>query len=189
MVEFIKRHYPQVALRTTFIVGFPGETEADVEDLEQFILEGHFSNVGVFTYSVEKGTPAGERDDQIPEKEREQRRKRIMKAQQRVVQDHLQSFVGTRQRVLIEGPHEDTDLLLAARASFQAAEVDGIIMINDSQVELASVQAGQFASVEITDVVGYDLMATVLQVEDSSERGVAVGALPLEGHNAEEKII
>ena len=168
MVDFIRKQYPALAVRTTFIVGFPGETEQDVEDLERFILEGHFSNVGVFTYSQERGTPAGERSDQIPEKEREQRRKRLMKAQQKVISETLQGYIGTSQRVLIEGPHEDTDLLLAGRTSFQAPEVDGIVMINDSQVDLDLVRAGQFAQVEITEVAGYDLLGVITKIEDTN---------------------
>lgn len=165
MVELIRSNFPAIAIRTTFIVGFPGETDEDVADLESFIGEGHFTNVGIFTYSPEKGTPAGEREDQIPEKERQRRRNQLMKAQQGVVTAALESYVGTRQKVLIEGPHEDTDLLLAGRTQFQAPEVDGIVMINDSEIALDDVKAGMFADVEITEVAGYDLVGVIKSVE------------------------
>src|SRR5690606_26987987 len=117
--------------RTTFIVGFPGETEEDVADLEAFIREGHFTNVGVFTYSQEEGTPAGAMSHQIPPAERAARRERLMLAQQEVVRRRYEQFLGTELPVLVEGEHEESDLLLSARAEFQAPEVDGIVILNE----------------------------------------------------------
>jgi ribosomal protein S12 methylthiotransferase len=166
ITEFIKSSYPQIALRTTFIVGFPGETEQDVRDLENFICEGHFSSVGVFTFSPEQGTPAGEMDGQIPQKERDKRRERLMMAQKKVLQKKLSGLIGQQLPVLIDGPHEETELLIRARTRFQAPEVDGCVIINDVEDSAASgLQAGNFASVEITDVLGYDLIGKVLRVE------------------------
>lgn len=167
VVELIRNNYPAISIRTTFIVGFPGETEEDVADLEQFISEGHFTNVGIFTYSQERGTPSGEREDQIPEKERQRRRSQLMQAQQKVVTAALERHIGSTQKVLIEGPHEDTDLLLAGRTVFQAPEVDGIVMINDSEVPLEEVKAGMFADVEITEVAGYDLVGVIKSIESN----------------------
>lgn len=167
LVEFIKEKAPGIRLRTTFIVGFPGEREEDVAELEAFIAQGTFSSVGIFTYSPEPGTPAHDMPDQIPEKERKRRRDRLMRAQQAVVTRQLGELLGTTQEVLIEGTHEDTDLLLAGRARFQAPEVDGTIIINDAKdssgvpVELTSVPVGQIVHVELSEIAGYDLVGTL----------------------------
>ena len=160
MVELLRTHAPELALRSTFIVGFPGETEEDIADLEAFIAEGHFTNVGVFTYSKEPGTPAGEMAEQIPEAEKRRRRERIMLAQQQVAQRRMADLVGKEIRVLVEGTHEETDLLLQARAEFQAPEVDGITIINDSELGEELPIPGSFARVRVTEVAGYDLLAT-----------------------------
>jgi ribosomal protein S12 methylthiotransferase len=158
IIEWIRSEAPSLALRTTFIVGFPGETEEDVQELEQFVREGHFLNVGVFCYSPERGTPSFEMEGQIPAEEKESRRARIMQAQQDVLETKLQSYIGQTVEVLIEGAHEDTDLLLSARASFQAPEVDGNIIINDIVEGLTAPQTGEMGFVQITEVAGYDLV-------------------------------
>lgn len=162
MVELLRTNAPELALRSTFIVGFPGETENDVADLEAFILEGHFTNVGVFTYSKEPGTPAGEMENQVPEAEKRRRRERIMLAQQAVAHSRMSALVGKEISVLVEGTHEETDLLLQARAEFQAPEVDGVVIINDSELGEELPRLGTFARVRITEVAGYDLLATYL---------------------------
>ncbi|MBN8549166.1 MAG: 30S ribosomal protein S12 methylthiotransferase RimO [Deltaproteobacteria bacterium] len=165
VTEFIKSRHPSIHMRTTFIVGFPGETEADVADLEQFILEGHFSSVGIFTYSPEPGTPSHDMTGQVAEEEKKARRERLMLAQQSVVEKRLHSYVGTQLRVLVEGEHEETELLLTGRAEFQAPDVDGIVILNDSDCDLATVQPGDFVQVEITEVAGYDLVGKVKSAE------------------------
>lgn len=91
-----------------------------------------------------------------------------MKAQQQVVGTHLAGYIGTRQRVLIEGAHDETDLLLAGRTVFQAPEVDGIVIINDSEIPLEQVKTGMFAEVEITEVAGYDLLGVIKTAEEIS---------------------
>ncbi len=131
MVEWIRKTAPSIAIRTTFIVGFPGETEEDVQELESFVREGHFSSVGVFTYSLESGTPSFDMDCQVSEKEKASRRERIMQAQQEVVAKRLSGYIGQSIQVLMEGAHEDTDYLLVGRARFQAPEVDGTVIVND----------------------------------------------------------
>ncbi|MDZ4786016.1 MAG: 30S ribosomal protein S12 methylthiotransferase RimO [bacterium] len=165
IVEKIKTVSPNVHIRTTFIVGFPGETEADVSDLEAFILEGHFTNLGVFKYSPEPGTPAFEMPNQISEKEKEKRHKRLMLAQQKVNTARLKSFVGQQLQVLIEGTHEDTDLLFSARTRFQAPEIDGTVIINEFSEGVINVTPGQFGRVEITEVVGYDLVGKLISID------------------------
>lgn len=161
LIPFIRQEAPEIELRTTFIVGFPGETDEDIADLESFILEGHFSNVGVFTYSREAGTPSYDLDGHISEAEKNKRRARIMKAQQEVVQRRLGQRMGATIPVLLEGTHEDTDLLLVGRASFQAPEVDGVVIINDKVME-GALNPGSLYSVEITGVAGYDLLGRVV---------------------------
>ena len=150
-----------MAIRTTFIVGFPGETEEDVDDLANFISEGHFLNVGVFTYSPEEGTPSYDLDGHIKESVKKKRRDKVMKAQQKVLQKTLKNYIGQSLKVLVEGEHEDTELLLTGRAEFQAPEVDGTIIINDKPEDLV-VNIGEFYTVEITEVAGYDLVGRIV---------------------------
>lgn len=167
VAELIRSTSPEIALRTTFIVGFPGETEDDIEQLEKLVADGFFSAVGVFTYSPEEGTPSADMPGQVPEKVKEERRKRIMLAQQRVVERRLGAMIGSRVEVLVEGAHEDTDLLLTARSRQQAPDVDGTVIINDiasasdgAQLSQDAVPVGSIGTVEITEVAGYDLVGT-----------------------------
>lgn len=161
ITEFIRGAAPEIKMRTTFIVGFPGESEADVADLESFVAEGHFSSVGVFTYSKEEGTPSFDLPGHIPEEEKVARRERIMLAQQRAVARQLEDYIGTTMDVLVEGTHEETDLLLCGRTEFQAPEVDGTVLINDidggGEIE-AQTYVGRILPVEITELAGYDLV-------------------------------
>lgn len=164
LVEFIRKEAPEINIRTTFIVGFPGETEEDILELEKFVAEGHFSHLGVFTYSLEEGTPSYEMDQQISEELKEERRGRIMAAQQGVVERRNCQLIGTTVEVLIDGVHEETELLLTGRARFQAPEVDGTVIVNDLAEALAEIKAGALTEVEITDTAGYDLIGKVVSV-------------------------
>ncbi len=165
VIRFIRETAPTIHLRTTFIVGFPGESEADIADLEDFIREGHFTNVGIFTYSREEGTPSYDMPNQVTEEEKNARRERLMLAQQQVVAQKLKGFVGKTLKVLVEGTHQDTDLLLTGRTEFQAPEVDGVVIINDilgGEEQLGAVKVGEFYQVEITEVAGYDLVGRII---------------------------
>jgi ribosomal protein S12 methylthiotransferase len=162
-VEYVRSSAPEIKLRTTFIVGFPGETEEDIKDLESFVADGHFESVGVFTYSPEQGTDAYGMDDQISEKEKRARRDRVMLAQQKVRVARNQEYIGKRLEVLVEGPHEETDMLLAGRTYFQAPEVDGNVLINDVVEGLGEIPAGHLGQVEITEISGYDLVGTLVR--------------------------
>lgn len=161
-VEYVRATAPAIKLRTTFIVGFPGETEDDIKDLEAFVADGHFESVGVFTYSPEPGTAAHDLTGQIPEKEKRARRDRVMLAQQKVRVARNQEYIGKRIEVLVEGPHEETDMLLSARTRFQAPEVDGSVLINDVAEGLGGVESGHLGAVEITEISGYDLVGTLV---------------------------
>ena len=163
VVEFIRSYKPSIHLRTTFIVGFPGETEEDIDALEALVSEGHFTNVGVFTYSREEGTPSHGYEGHLPEKVKSERRKRVMLAQQEVNRKRLESMIGQSVEVLIEGTHEETDLLLSGRTRFQAPDVDGTVIINDVAPEL-TVAPGALGRVEISECAGYDLIGKLKQV-------------------------
>ena len=164
IVNFIREKSPEIKIRTTFIVGFPGETEADVAELEAFVAEGHFASVGVFTYSPEEGTPAFDLEGQISESDKKKRRDRVMRAQQKVVSSQLAHYIGSELEVLVEGLHEDTDLLLTGRARFQAPEVDGTVLINDIEGDVSGASLiGEIVHVRITEVAGYDLVGSVIK--------------------------
>lgn len=162
LVEKIKSYDPELHLRTTFIVGFPGETEEDIRQLEELVSSGVFGSVGVFTYSREEGTPSAKMEDQIAAEVKEERRQRIMLAQQDVLERTLEQHIGKEYKVLIEGTHEDTDLLLTGRSYFQAPEVDGQILVNDVESQFDKIEEGSFYTVRITEVAGYDLTGTIV---------------------------
>jgi ribosomal protein S12 methylthiotransferase len=148
---------PAAALRSTFIVGFPGETEEEFAALKQFIAAAGLDHLGVFTYSHEEGTAAGGVDDDVPEEVKQARRDEIMELQQSIVARNLRAKLGCTEEVLVEGLHPETDLLLVGRTATQAQDVDGQVLINDGAAD-----AGSFVRVEITDVAGYDLVGGIV---------------------------
>ncbi len=170
LIEMIRTEAPEISLRTTFIVGFPGETDKDVDAIEEFILAGHFAHVGVFTYSQEPESGSYAYPDQIPESEKNARRKRLMKAQQRVLTKRLENYVGRSLRVLIDGAHSESDLLISSRSDFQSPDADGEVIINEVVPTLLSADEalppdhfrGRFGDVTVTGVAGYDLMGTLV---------------------------
>lgn len=149
-----------LSIRTTFIVGFPGETEEDIEDLASFIKESRFSSVGIFTYSKEEGTPSFKLSGHLPQKEKERRCEYLMLVQKEVIKDLNQSYIGQIIPVIFEGEHEESDLLFVGRSEFQAPEVDGQIILNEIQCEVPTL--GEIVPVKITDVMGYDLVGSVV---------------------------
>jgi ribosomal protein S12 methylthiotransferase len=153
----IRDRVPGVALRTTFIVGFPGETEADVEALTGFISEHAFDHLGVFTYSHEEGTSAYQLEDDVPARTKAARRARVMGLQKRLVQKRQRDRVGERVRVLVDGPSSDHDLVLKARLSTQAPDIDASVYLTDC--DPSQFRAGDFVDVEIVGAQGYDLLA------------------------------
>ena len=133
MVERVRRRIPGVAFRTTFIVGYPGETDQEFEELLDFVKAARFDNVGVFTYSDEEGTTAYDLPGRVNGRVKETRRRRVMAAQKRIALARNRARVGERVEVLVEGPHEDSDLLLRGRLSTQAPDIDGAVIINDGK--------------------------------------------------------
>jgi len=132
-----------------------------LKELANFIREGHFSSVGIFTYSKESETDSFDLDGHIAEELKQKRRDYLMQVQQEVVEEKLPEFIGKEITVLIEGEHEETDLLFVGRAEFQAPEVDGTVIINDVRDEIV-LKAGEFRRVLITETSGYDLVGTVV---------------------------
>jgi ribosomal protein S12 methylthiotransferase len=157
LVERMRERVPGLAVRTSFIVGFPGETEADFEELISFVRDCSFDNVGVFTFSDEEGTTSFELEGRVPPGVKSARRRRLMAAQRRISIRRNRARVGERVEVLVEGTHEDTDLLLRGRLASQAPEIDGQILINDG-----TAAPGEFVQCEITDAHPYDLVARIL---------------------------
>ncbi|HJZ71961.1 MAG TPA: 30S ribosomal protein S12 methylthiotransferase RimO [Vicinamibacterales bacterium] len=153
----IRDRVPGVALRTTFIVGFPGETEEDVEHLRGFIGDHAFDHVGVFTYSHEEGTSAFDLDDDVPAGVKGRRRASLMALQKKLVARRQSARVGQRARVLVDGPSAEHDLVLKARLASQAPDIDASVFLTDC--DPSAFRPGEFAQVEIVDSRDYDLVA------------------------------
>ncbi len=147
---------PNLALRTTFIVGFPTETPADYRRLREFVAEGWFDHVGVFAYSHEDNIKSARFGDPVPARTKRRRRQGLMAAQQTVAQARNTARVGQVLPVLVEGLAAETELLLQGRAAFQGPEVDGVVYINEGQAA-----AGGFHAVEITEAHVYDLVGRI----------------------------
>ena len=157
LLDRIRSRVPDVALRTTFIVGFPGETERDLEELLSFVEEQRFDHLGVFTYSHEEGTSAYGLIDDVPAKEKGARRNRVMALQKRLVIQRLKSRIGATARLIVDGPSGDHDLVLKGRLMTQAPDIDAAVYL--TECDPSRFRAGDFAEVEIVGASGYDLIA------------------------------
>lgn len=175
LVEMIRREIPHAALRTTFIVGYPGETEPQFRELCDFVEEIRFDHLGVFTYSDEEDTHALRLDGKVPAEVAQERREILMSLQQKMVAEKQARRVGEKVRVLIEGPSDETDLLLQGRMESQAPNIDGVVLINDV-AEGMKPCAGGFAWVEISEAHEYDLVGKVVSIENRLESSKALGA-------------
>jgi ribosomal protein S12 methylthiotransferase len=164
LLDRIRCRLPDITLRTSFIVGFPGETEQQFANLLGFVNEGHFDRVGVFKYSREEGTPAAELADQVPERIKKSREQKLMKAQQRVSFRRNRSLVGRIVPVLVEGFSEETDLLLSGRSMRQAPDIDGQVYITAGQA-----MVGDIVPLRITDSSDYDLIGEIVEEADSRD--------------------
>jgi len=153
----IRERVPGVAFRTTFIVGFPGETEADVDELSGFVGDHPFDHVGVFTYSHEEGTSAHELADDVPTRIKKARRSRVMGLQKRLVQKRQRSRIGEQVRVMVDGPSADHDLVLKARLPTQAPDIDACVYL--TECDPSAFRPGTLAQVEIVGSREYDLIA------------------------------
>ncbi len=158
LVDRLRKRIPDLTLRTSFIVGFPGETEEQYRKLLDYVAEGHFERVGVFRYSREEGTPAAAMEGQVPERVKQSRYKKLMKAQGRVSFRKNRQLVGRIEPVLVEGYSEETELLLRGRSLRQAPDVDGQVYITAGQAEIGSI-----VPLRITDSSEYDLIGEITE--------------------------
>lgn len=153
----IRARVPNAVIRTQFIVGFPGETNEMFEELLNFIEEQQFDRVGCFTYSPQKGTSGFRLEQTVDEETKQDRFDRLMRLQMEISREKHEAYIGQRIRVVVEGPSEETDLLLQGRMATQAPEIDGVVLINDGTAEL-----GQKVWVEITESHDYDLIGHIV---------------------------
>jgi ribosomal protein S12 methylthiotransferase len=160
LLERIRDRMPDVTLRTTFIVGFPGETRQDFDELCDFVTETGFDHVGVFTYSHEEGTRAFSAPDDVPAREKRQRRDKLMRLQQAVVETRHRGRVGTAVRVLVDGPSAEHPLVVQGRTAGQAPEIDPVVYL--TECDPSAYRAGTLIDAEITGATGYDLAARPL---------------------------
>ena len=164
LIERVRKRVPGIAVRTTFITGFPGETEEDFNELMSFIKNVEFDRVGVFTYSDEEGTPAYDLPNKVPHRTASRRRTALMKEQSRISKRRNRSRVGEVVRVLFEGESKESELLWQGRMETQAPDIDGCVLINDVPDELLPAE-GDFVNVEITEAHEYDLIGRIVSSE------------------------
>ena len=157
-VAKLREEIPDIALRTTLITGFPGETEDDFEQVKEFVKKMEFDRLGVFTYSREEDTPAAEMDGQIDEEVKEARRDEIMQIQQDIAFDKSNSRVGEIYEVMIEGRLPDEGVYIA-RTYMDAPDVDGYVFIQSDY----NLDSGDFVKVEVTRSDEYDLIAEIIE--------------------------
>jgi ribosomal protein S12 methylthiotransferase len=162
LLDRIRRRVPGVTLRTTFVVGFPGETEADFAQLLAFAGDMQFDHVGVFTYSHEEGTSGFRLPDDVPAAVKRRRQAKLMSLQRRLVVRRQASRVGERVRLLVDGPSAEHGLVLRARTAGQAPDIDGCVYLTDADPSL--VRPGAFLDAEIVASQEYDLVARPLAV-------------------------
>jgi ribosomal protein S12 methylthiotransferase len=154
----IRRTVPNVTLRTTFIVGFPGETDRDFEELCAFVRDTGFDHVGVFTYSHEEGTRAFVMDDDVPADVKEARRDALMQLQQGLVEARQRARIGHDVQVMVDGPSPESELVLTGRLQGQAPDIDAMVYLSDC--DPSAFALGDVVTARVTDARGYDLVAS-----------------------------
>ncbi len=169
LIEKARRIVPGIVIRTSFIVGFPGETEADYKELEAFITAAKIDWLGVFTYSDEEGAKAFELADElkVPKRTIQSRRRKLMKLQQKISTKSKAEWVGREIDLLVEGESEETELLWEGRTALHAPEIDGKVFINDFGPHETLVP-GTFYRAEITESHDYDVVARILAMKPVS---------------------
>ena len=158
VLENLRREIPDSVIRTQFIVGFPGETEEQFQELLSFVKKQKFDRVGCFKFSQEESTVAGKAKNQIDEKTKQRRHDELMAAQQEISKKKHKKYVGKVVEVLVEGFSEETELLLQGRTSQQAPDIDGVVLINEGQAKV-----GEIVKVKITGSMEYDLIGRILE--------------------------
>ena len=157
LIGKLRSEIPDIAIRTSLIVGFPGETSEDFKKLLQFVEETRFDRLGVFCYSREEETPAYDMPEQVSERIKRERHKKLMRTQARVSFKHNRTLVDSEEEVLVEGYSEETELLLKGRSSRQAPDVDGLVYITAGNANV-----GEIVRLKITDSSDYDLIGEII---------------------------
>ena len=174
LVERIRETIPGVALRTSFIVGFPGETEEDFRELCEFVRAAEFDWMGVFGYSDEETSRSFALDGKVDEETIIERRERLMAIQKKISRARLRRFRGRRVEALVEGASKENELVWEARLEGMAPEIDGKVFLNDIQTEDGVVaRAGDIATVEISETHDYDLVGRVVAIADRRMEAMA----------------
>ncbi|MGR3912212.1 MAG: 30S ribosomal protein S12 methylthiotransferase RimO [Candidatus Rhabdochlamydia sp.] len=158
-ITTLRNRFPHIVLRTSLMVGFPGETEEDFEELLEFVKTYPLDNIGVFKYSKEEESHSATLPNHIPEEIKQDRFERLVKLQQEILDKRLKSYIGRTLEVIVEGYHPDSPYLMKGRFYGQCPEIDGHIIINDTR---AVKSFGKLYQVEITDVAGYDLIGSAI---------------------------
>jgi len=161
LIKRVRDRVPGIAVRTTFITGFPGETDEDFEELLGFVRTVEFDRVGVFTYSDEEGTPAFDLPNKVDPRMAKQRHARLMKEQARISRKRNKARIGKRVQVIFEGESNESDLLWQGRMETQAPDIDGCVIINDSPEGFAP-KPGDLVNVLITEAQQYDLVGRIV---------------------------
>jgi len=161
LIERVRHRVPDIAVRTTFITGFPGETEDDFQELLAFVKNVEFDRVGVFTYSDEEGTPAFNLPNKVNPKIAKRRRDQLMNEQARISRRKNRARVGETVRVLFEGESNESELLWQGRMETQAPDIDGCVLINDAPEDLIP-RPGELVNVLITKAQAYDLVGRIV---------------------------
>jgi ribosomal protein S12 methylthiotransferase len=161
LIARVRERVPGVAVRTTFIAGFPGETDEDFTELLTFVKNVEFDRVGVFTYSDEEGTPAYDLPDKVDAKTAQRRQARLMKLQAKISKKKNAALIGQTVRVLFEGVSEESELLWQGRLPTQADGIDGCVLINDAPEDFLP-RRGQFVNVLITEAHEHDLVGEIV---------------------------
>jgi len=157
LITRARKLVPDIALRTTFIVGFPGESEKDFNELLNFVRDARFDNLGAFCYRAEEGTPAAKMPGAIPERVKRERYRELMTLQKKIAREKNATLKGRKFRVLVDGISPREAYSLQARTEFQAPEVDGVVFLN------GDVTIGEFTTVTITRSLTYDLVGRVTE--------------------------
>lgn len=161
LIRRVREKVPGITIRTTFITGFPGETETDFDEMMAFVRNCEFDNVGVFTYSDEEGTAAFDLPNKVDARIAKQRRARLMKEQAKISKRKNNAKIGNIYKVLFEGFSQESDLLFQGRLEGQAQEIDGYILINDMPEDF-NPQIGSIYDVKISEAHNYDLIGEIV---------------------------
>lgn len=159
-LALIRKEIPDAVIRTQFIVGFPGETQEQFEEVLEFLVQQKFDRVGCFQYSPEESTAGGKMLDQIDAKTKKKRWAAVMEVQQNISREKHKAMIGQTLEVIVEGFSEETELLLQGRTSQQAPEIDGVVLINDGQAKV-----GEIVKVRVTDSMEYDLIGEIVDLQ------------------------